>query len=300
MSPTFPASQQHDEQYGEQHDDASAHPHPSVTVDVVVFAMFGSLDNGDNGDEGPANGDEGPANGDRGQGRGREQDAPDDRSSNGHLVVSNGPEDLMADEPELRVLLVRRRGEPFRGCWAIPGGFVRMRESLDDAARRELEEETGLRDVYLEQLYTFGGPDRDPRTRVISVAYYALLPGHVQKPRADDDTGEARWIAVTRLPANLAFDHGEILDLALRRLRAKADYAGIAREFLPPRFTLRRLRRIYEIVLGRQLDRANFTRRILMEDDIEETGETDRSGAHRPAKLYRYRRDHVRGTRDKE
>ncbi len=241
------------------------HQHPSVTVDVVVFGMFGSLD----GDDGADNGNGGEAD---------------------------------ADRPELRVLLVRRGHPPFQGAWAIPGGFVEMNESLDDAARRELEEETGLHDVYLEQLYTFGAPHRDPRTRVISVAYYALLPGHVQEPQGADDASEARWISVTALPENLAFDHAHILDVALRRLRAKADYAGIAREFLPPRFTLRQLRRIYETVLDRNLDRANFTRRILTDTagEIEETGEIDRSGAHRPAKLYRYRRDRVHGARDKE
>lgn len=242
--------------------DASLHERLSVTVDVVVFGMFGSLDGG----EEPA-------------------DPP-------------GPE--ATDQPELRVLLIRRRNRPFQGCWAIPGGFVTMDESLDDAARRELKEETGLRNVYLEQLYTFGTPNRDPRTRVVSVAYYALLPGQMRETRPGDDAQEARWFAVTALPSNLAFDHAYILDVALRRLRAKADYAGIAREFLPSTFTLRRLRRIYETVLGRTLDRANFTRRMLTEDDIEETGVVDRGGAHRPAKLYRYRRDRVQGTRDKE
>lgn len=249
----------------QQSDVTTVHEHPSVTVDVVVFAMFGSLDGGDDGEGVP---------------------------------VMNG-----AERPELRVLLIQRRNPPFRGCWAIPGGFVGMDESLDDAARRELEEETGLRDVYMEQLYTFGRPHRDPRTRVISVAYYALLPGeadsYLARTRAGDDAEETRWFPVNA-PPPLAFDHADILDVALRRLRAKADYAGIAREFLPQRFTLRRLRRIYETVLGRELDRANFTRRILAEDTIEETGETDRSGAHRPAKLYRYRKDRTRGTRDKE
>lgn len=239
--------------------DPSAHDHPSVTVtvDVVVFGMFGSLENGDDAEA----------------------------------------ESASEDRPELRVLLIRRRHRPYQGCWAIPGGFVNMAESLDDAAWRELQEETGLRDIYLEQLYTFGSPGRDPRTRVISVAYYALLPGNAEA-RADGEAGEACWFPVTALPANLAFDHPHILDLALRRLRAKADYAGIAREFLPPRFTLRRLRRIYETVLARPLDRANFTRRILTEGDIEETGDIDRRGAHRPAKLYRYRRDRVQGTHD--
>lgn len=249
------------EQHSAEQYDASAYERPSVTVDVVVFAMFGSLDAGDD-----------------------ENGAPNASS---------------ADQPDLRVLLVRRRHWPFQGCWAIPGGFVGMRESLDEAARRELEEETGLRDVYMEQLYTFGAPDRDPRTRVISVAYYALLPGEAQarEARGADDAGEARWFPVAALPDRLAFDHAHILDVALRRLRAKADYAGIAREFLPPRFTLRHLRRIYETVLGRQLDRANFTRRILTEGEIVETGEVDRGGAHRPAKLYCYRRD---AARDKE
>ena len=279
-------SRQHDA----RQDDASAHPHPSVTVDVVVFGMFGSLDSVDGVDDNHM--DNGPVHAEEGARSGRHASEP--------AAFGHGSEALVGDQPEVRVLLVRRRHRPYQGCWAIPGGFVRMDESLDGAARRELEEETGLRDVYLEQLYTFGAPARDPRTRVISVAYYALLPGDVEEPRVRDDAGEARWFAVAHLPPNLAFDHATILDTALRRLRAKADYAGIAREFLPPRFTLRRLRRIYETVLGRRLDRANFTRRILAEDDIEETGEIDRSGAHRPAKLYRYRRDRIRGTRDRE
>ena len=239
---------------------ASRHDRPSVTVDVVVFGMFGCLDAADDGED------------------------------------ANGTPP--AHRPELRVLLIQRRNPPFQGCWAIPGGFVGMQESLDEAARRELEEETGLRDVYLEQLYTFGAPDRDPRTRVISVAYYALLPGHNHEVRAADDARDAAWFPVTALPQNLAFDHAHILDVALRRLRAKADYAGIAREFLPERFTLRQLRHIYETVLGRPLDRANFTRRMLLTGDIEETGEIDRGGAHRPAKLYRYRRDPANHARD--
>ena len=255
--------------------DASRYEHPSVTVDVVVFAMFGSLDGADDDGDGEGNGNGAHGNGANGNG-------------------AHG-----GDHPDLRVLLIRRRHWPFQGCWAIPGGFVGMDESLDDAARRELEEETGLRDVYLEQLCTFGEPARDPRTRVISVAYYALLPGARHEARAGDDAREARWFPVTALP-QLAFDHPHILDVALRRLRAKAGYAGIAREFLPPRFTLRQLRRIYETVLGCKLDRANFTRRMLIEGDIEETGEVDRGGAHRPAKLYRYRHDHTRGVRDKE
>jgi 8-oxo-dGTP diphosphatase len=241
--------------------EAGRYPKPSVTVDVVVFAIFGTADADDDAETAPAE----PGSG-----------------------------------MELRVLLVRRRNPPFKGHWAIPGGFVGIDESLDEAARRELEEETGLRDVYMEQLYTFGEPHRDPRTRVISVAYYALLPGQNHLAQGGDDAAEAGWHSVNALPDNLAFDHGEILDVALRRLRAKADYAGIAREFLPPTFTLRQLRCIYETVLGRSLDRANFTRRMLTEGDIEETGTVDRSGAHRPAKVYRYRRDRDYSARDRE
>lgn len=235
------------------------HASPAVTVDVVVFGMFETGDD-DEADE-----------------------------------VAGIPWRV----PALRVLLVQRNTWPFQGCWAIPGGFVLPTESLDGAARRQLNEETGLHDVYLEQLYTFGDPERDPRARVVSVAYYALLPGY-KEARSGRDVSAASWFDVEALPANLAFDHAYILDVALRRLRAKADYAGIAREFLPPLFTLRQLRHIYETVLGRRLDRANFTRRMLTEDDIEETGQIDRSGAHRPAKLYRYRRDRTQGTRDKE
>jgi 8-oxo-dGTP diphosphatase len=241
--------------------ESGRYPKPSVTVDVVVFAIFGTLSL----DEDP------------------------------NTAPNCTPGGL-----ELRVLLVCRRNAPFKGHWAIPGGFVGIDESLDEAARRELEEETGLRDVYMEQLYTFGDPGRDPRTRVISVAYYALLPGPNHTAQGGDDAAEAAWHSVNALPENLAFDHQHILDVALRRLRAKADYAGIAREFLPPTFTLRQLRCIYETVLGRSLDRANFTRRVLTEGDIEETGHVDRSGAHRPAKVYRYRRDRGQGARDKE
>lgn len=248
------------EQHSAEQYDASAYERPSVTVDVVVFAMSGSLD------------------------------GADDENGAAHAPS--------ADRPELRVLLVRRRHWPFQGCWAIPGGFVGMSESLDGAARRELEEETGLRDVYVEQLYTFGAPERDPRTRVISVAYYALLPGEAREARGADDAAEARWFAIHALPQSLAFDHAHILDVALRRLRAKAGYAGIAREFLPRRFTLRQLRCIYETVLGHPLDRANFTRRILTDGNIAETGEVDRGGAHRPAKLYCYRRDRGNGAQN--
>lgn len=190
-------------------------------------------------------------------------------------------------EDDLLVLLIQRRGEPFAGHWAIPGGFVDPGESLDDAAARELREETGVGEVFLEQLYTFGEPGRDPRGRVISVAYYALLR---QAPAisAADDAADARWFPLRALPP-LAFDHAAILDYALARVRNKVEYTNIVYSLLPDTFTLTELQRVYEIILGRTLDKRNFRKKINSLDLVEPTGEERRDGAHRPAKLYRFR-----------
>jgi 8-oxo-dGTP diphosphatase len=192
-----------------------------------------------------------------------------------------------AGEDDLLVLLIQRRGEPFAGHWAIPGGFVDPEESLDDAAARELREETGVAEVFLEQLYTFGEPDRDPRGRVISVAYYALLR---QAPAisAADDAADARWFPLRALPP-LAFDHAAILDYALSRVRNKVEYTNIVYSLLPDTFTLTELQRVYEIILGRTLDKRNFRKKINSLDLVAPTGAERRDGAHRPAKLYRFR-----------
>ena len=199
----------------------------------------------------------------------------------------------------LHVLLVRRGVWPFAGRWALPGGFVRGDEDLDAAARRELCEETGLAGAaYLEQLYTFGAPDRDPRTRVISVAYYALLPGPdsglpVIEPQAGTDAAEARWWPVEAVLAGeepLAFDHNEILAFALARLRAKLGYTSVAYALLPEEFTLSELQRVYEIILGRALDKRNFRKKMLAAGILEATPRQKREGAHRPAQLYRFTR----------
>jgi len=201
----------------------------------------------------------------------------------------------------LHVLLVQRGAWPFAGCWALPGGFVRMDEDLDAAARRELCEETGLGGAtYLEQLYTFGAPDRDPRTRVISVAYYALLPGPdsglpVTEPEAGTDAAEARWWPVDAVlegdePLPLAFDHAGILAYALARLRAKLGYTSVAYALLPEEFTLSELQRVYEIILGRALDKRNFRKKMLAAGILEATPRQKREGAHRPAQLYRFTR----------
>jgi len=194
-------------------------------------------------------------------------------------------------DDDLQVLLIKRGRPPFEGMWAIPGGFVDIVESLEDAALRELEEETGIRDVYLEQLYTFGALDRDPRGRTITVAYFALVPASTVRPCAGDDAAEARWWSVYDLPP-LAFDHADILAYALQRLRYKLEYTAVGFELLPETFTLSELQAAYEVILGERLDKRNFRRKILSAGVIEETGEY-RTGGGRPAKLYRFRDDAV-------
>src|SRR5882672_10222447 len=153
------------------------------------------------------------------------------------------------DGGELKVLLIQRGIEPFKGRWALPGGFVRVDETLDDAARRELEEETGLKSIFLEQLYTFGTLNRDPRERVVSVAYYALVKLSDHRARAATDAADAEWFPISKVP-KLAFDHANILATALARLKAKVRYEPIGFELLPSRFTLSQLQHLYEAVLG--------------------------------------------------
>jgi len=186
---------------------------------------------------------------------------------------------------ELKVLLIKRAMPPYQGEWALPGGFVNLDESLEQAARRELEEETGVSGVYLEQLYTFGKPDRDPRERVITVAYYALIPTDTVEIRAATDAEGVSWFGMHELP-NLAFDHQEVLAMAHRRLVDKLDYSTIAFQFMPRQFTLSELQQVYELILGEPLDKRNFRKRILSLGLVKETGKERKAGAHRPAKLY--------------
>lgn len=202
-------------------------------------------------------------------------------------------------EGELKLLLIERGLQPFKGYWALPGGFVQMDETLDDAARRELAEEAGLRDVFLEQLYTFGAVRRDPRERVVSVAYYALVKMAANRAKAATDAAEARWFAISKLP-ELAFDHAEIFRVALARLRGKLRYQPIGFELLPTKFTLSQLQHLYEAVLGTELDKRNFRKKILGFDLLVPLKETLMDGAHRPARLYqfdtdKYERLHKRG-----
>ena len=191
------------------------------------------------------------------------------------------------DDDGLKVMLIERGLEPFVGRWALPGGFVRVDETLEDAARRELEEETGLRGFYLEQLGAFGAVERDPRERVVTVAFTALvnLTGHNVK--ADTDAASAAWFSVDDPPA-LAFDHDTILAAALVRLREKVRQEPVGFELLPRKFPLRDLQRLYETVLGRGLDKRNFRKKILKMEVLVDLDEVEQDVAHRAARLYRF------------
>lgn len=191
------------------------------------------------------------------------------------------------DEGELKVLLIERALEPFKGKWALPGGFVRVDETLDEAARRELEEEAGLRHVFLEQLYTFGEVNRDPRERVVSVAYYSLVKLAAHDTKAATDAADAKWFPISKTP-KLAFDHAEILAAALARLKSKVRYEPIGFELLPSKFTLSQLQHLYEAVLATELDKRNFRKKVLSFDLLVPLKETQMMGRHRPAQLFRF------------
>jgi 8-oxo-dGTP diphosphatase len=188
---------------------------------------------------------------------------------------------------ELVALLVKVGEGPFAGRWAFPGGLVGLGESLEQAARRELNAQTGLRDLYLEQLGTFGDPDRDPRARVVSTAYFALVRGK-GAVRASGRYAGVGWFPMRRLP-RLAYDHNEMARVALGRLRAKVEYSNIVYSLLPPEFTLGDLQEVYEIILGRSLDRRNFRKKILATGLLKPRVK-QRRGPHRPATLYGFTR----------
>ncbi len=192
---------------------------------------------------------------------------------------------------ELKVLLVKRGIEPFKEMWAIPGGFVRIKESLEEAAKRELKEETGVKNVYLEQLYTFGAVDRDPRGRVITVSYFALINSEKAKEKleAATDASEAKWFSVNKLP-KLAFDHNKILKYSIKRLRWKFEYTTIAFSLLSKKFTLTQLQRLYEIVFNKKFDKRNFRKKILSLSLVEPTKEIKKDVSYRPPQLYSLKR----------
>ena len=212
---------------------------------------------------------------------------------------------LTVDQRRLQAVLVQRREHPHKDRWALPGGFVRMDESLSRAAKRVLEQKAGLGRVYLEQLYTFGDPGRDPRTRIVSVAYVALVDPARLDSLPEDGTVRAEldvpWTGETggavsahRItnhgddrPLELAFDHADMLGMAVKRLRGKLSYTPIGFQLLPETFTLRRLQDVHETVLGRSLNKDSFRRRMLASELLEATGERESEVGHRPAELYR-------------
>jgi len=209
---------------------------------------------------------------------------------------------LTVVDGRLEVALVERAEHPHKDRWAVPGGFVRMDESLDRAAARVLAQKAALADVYLEQLYTFGAPNRDPRTRVISVAYYALVDsarvarngahelvfGRIAVPWEGETGGPVEVLDRSRRKMPLAFDHAEILGMAVKRIRGKLDYTPIGFQMLPETFTLRRLQAVHETILGRALNKDSFRRRMLASGVLEATGERETEVEHRPAELYRF------------
>jgi 8-oxo-dGTP diphosphatase len=191
-------------------------------------------------------------------------------------------------DDQLYILLIQMKKKPFTKKWALPGGLIQEDERLHEAARRILQEETGVADVYMEQLYAFSRLDRDPFGRVISVGYYALIPDSGINLRAHPKYAAVQWWQFSQLP-KLAYDHNEIVKYAIKRLEDKLGSTNIVWSLLPPKFTLTNLQKVYEAVLRRQLDKRNFRRKILSLDLIEATKEKTSGQAHRPARLYRFK-----------
>jgi len=188
----------------------------------------------------------------------------------------------------LSMLFIKRNIPPFKGSWALPGGLVLNEESLEDAVQRELEEESGVKINYLEQLYTFGLPGRDPRNRVVSIAYFGLVRPSAFKLKADTDAVDAAWFSVKELP-DLAFDHQKIVDVAIQRLKAKITYEPIGFELLGKKFPFSELEKLYSAVLDRQIDRRNFKKKIMKFGFLIETDEKQKlAGSGRPGNLFKF------------
>lgn len=194
------------------------------------------------------------------------------------------------EKNSLKLLLIKRALEPFKGKWALPGGFVKIDETLDEAAQRELTEETGLQQVYMEQMFTFGAINRDPRDRIISIVYLALVNlSDAAQVKGDTDAEDAAWYDVNELP-KLAFDHQEIVKLALERLRGKITYQPIVFELLPKKFVFSDLENIYATILQSDINRRNFRTKMMATGLVEELNEYMTNVSFRPPKLYRYNR----------
>ncbi|MFC4633421.1 NUDIX domain-containing protein [Dokdonia ponticola] len=191
------------------------------------------------------------------------------------------------EEGVISVLLIKRKYNPFKGKWAIPGGFVLNDESLEQAVERELQEETGVTINYLEQLYTFGDVDRDPRGRVVTVAYVGLVRPNTFKIVAATDASQVQWFTINDLPA-LSFDHQKILDVAISRLQAKITYEPIGFELLDKKFPFSDLEKLYATLLGRPIDRRNFRKKIIGLNVLDELDEKISKGSGRPANLFQF------------
>lgn len=191
---------------------------------------------------------------------------------------------LTIKEDALQVLLVKRNNEPFKDKWAIPGGYVRMSENLDEAAMRVLKEKTNVDNIYLEQLYTFGDPLRHPVSRVITCAYFALI-------RSEDfnfvTTAELAWHKVSDLPP-LAFDHKEIIEYSLKRTRERLEMCPVAYQLLNEKFTLTEMQKAYEMIMEKKLDKRNFRKKVITTDGLRELNEFSKSSSKRPARLYTF------------
>lgn len=188
---------------------------------------------------------------------------------------------------ELKILLIKMKRKPFSGMWASPGGLVKPSEPVDAAAKRLLAQKTGVRNVYLEQLYTFGKIDRDPFGRVVSVAYMALIPSDNLRLKTTQEYEDVKWFSMNKLP-RLAYDHKEIIDCATKRLRAKLGYTNIAHALLPKKFTLGELQKVYEIILGKKLDKRNFRKKIVKLGILKRLREKRLGIPHRPAELFQF------------
>lgn len=187
-----------------------------------------------------------------------------------------------------QIVLCKRTREPFKNEWMVPGGLIKIDESLEDAALRILEEKTGIRNVFLEQLYAFGDPKRDPRERRIAIAYYALLPFNSIKLAKDGVHPESKWFPVKQVP-HLAFDHNNIIEYAKKRVCSKITYTNVAQSLLPEKFTLSQLQKIYEVILEESLDKRNFRKKMKSLDLLTSLSEKQIEGRHRPAQLYTFK-----------
>lgn len=194
---------------------------------------------------------------------------------------------LTVKDGQLNVLLIKAKSSPFPEKWVIPGGLVAPKESIEDAVKRHLLTKTGLKNVYFEQLYTFGKVDRDPRGRVVSVAHFVLIPYGAFEPKTSEAYADIQWFPILKIP-KLGYDHNEIAEAAFERLKAKLEYTNIVCNLLPNEFTLGDLQKIYEIILGKNLDKRNFRKKILQTKLLKKISKKTIGDAHRPAQVYSF------------